>query len=69
VELKFKGQHEEPALPPMIINEEEESEVEEVRKYRKHGRETQYLVHWKGYGDEHDQWIAETGLSYARKAI
>jgi len=35
VELKFKEQHEEPAPPPTIINEEEEYEVEEVRKHRK----------------------------------
>jgi len=28
-----------------IINEEEEYEVEEIRKYRKRGWETQYLVH------------------------
>ena len=55
MELKFKKQHEEPASPPMIINEEEEYEVEEVRKHRKHGKGTQYLVHWKGYGDEHNQ--------------
>jgi len=55
VEPKFKEQHEEPAPPPMIINEEKEYEVEEVRKHRKHGRGTQYLVYWKGYGDEHDQ--------------
>jgi len=55
VKLKFKRQHEEPALLPTIINEEEEYEVEEVRKHRKHGRGTQYLVYWKGYGDEHDQ--------------
>ena len=55
VELKFKGQHEKPAPPPTIINEEEEYEVEEVRKHRKRGRRTQYLVHWKGYRDEHDQ--------------
>ena len=39
VELKFKGQHEEPAPLPTIINEEEEYEVEEVRKYRKRGKE------------------------------
>jgi len=45
VELKSKGQHEEPAPPPMIINEEEKYEVEEVRKYRKQGKGTQYLVH------------------------
>ena len=55
VEPKFKRQHEEPASPPLIINEEEEYEVEEVRKHRKCGRGTQYLVHWKGYGDKHDQ--------------
>ena len=55
VEPKFKRQHEEPASPPMIINEEEEYEVEEVRKHRKCRRGTQYLVHWKGYGDKHDQ--------------
>jgi len=35
MELKFKEQHEELAPPPMIINEEEEYKVEEVRKYRK----------------------------------
>ena len=69
VEPKFKGQHEGPAHPPMIIDEEEEYEVEEVRKHRKQGREMQYLVHWKGYGDKHDQWIAEMGLSYAKEAI
>jgi len=69
VELKFKGQHEEPAPLPTIINEEEEYEVEEVRKYRKCGRGTQYLVHWKGYRDEHDQWIAETGLPHAKETI
>jgi len=55
VELKFKGQHEEPAPPPTIINEEEEYKLEKVRKHRKQGRGTQYLVHWKSYEDEHDQ--------------
>jgi len=55
VELKFKRQHKEPTSPPMIINKEEEYKVEEVRKHRKQGRGTQYLVHCKGYRDEHDQ--------------
>jgi len=40
VESKFKGQHEDPAPLPMVINEEEEYEVEEVRKHRKRGRGT-----------------------------
>ena len=69
VELKFKGQYKDPTPLPMIINEEEEYEVKEVRKHRKHRRETQYLVHWKGYRDEHDQWIAEMGLFHAKEAI
>ena len=69
MELKFKEQHEEPAPPPTIINEEEEYEVEEVRKHRKRERGTQYLMHWKEYGDEHDQWIAGMGLSHAKEAI
>ena len=54
---------------PMIINEEEEYKVEKVWKHRKHGRGMQYLVYWKGYGDEHNQWIAETGLPHAKEAI
>ena len=55
VELKFKEQHKKPVPLPTIINEEEKYKVEEVRKHRKYRRETQYLVHWKGYKDEHDQ--------------
>ena len=69
VKLKFKGQYEDPVPLLTIINEEKEYKVEEVRKHRKQKRGTQYLVHWKGYGDEHDQWIAETGLSYAKGVI
>ena len=53
-ESHYKGQHIESAPLPDIINEEEEYKVEEVRKHRKWGRGTQYLMHWKGYGDKHD---------------
>ena len=45
MEPKFKGQHEMLVPTPTIINEKEEYEVEEVRKHRKRGRGTQYLVH------------------------
>ena len=69
MEPKFKRQHEDPAPLPTIINEEEEYEVEEVRKHRKQERRMQYLIHWKGYGDEHDQWIAESGLPHAKDTI
>jgi len=40
IEPKFKGQYKKPAPPPMIINEEEEYKVEEVRKHKKWGRGT-----------------------------
>ena len=29
----------------------------------------QFLVHWKGYGNKHDQWIAETGFPHTRETI
>ena len=55
MEPKFQGQHKDPVPPPVIINEEEEYEVEEVWKHRTQGQGMQYLVHWKGYGNEHNQ--------------
>jgi len=54
---------------PDIINKEEEYKVEEIRKYQKKGWGTQYLVHWKGYRNKHNQWIAGTGLSHAKEMI
>jgi len=26
-------------------------------------------MHWKGYGNEHDQWIVEKGLSHTKEVI
>ena len=52
-----------------IINEEEEYEIEEIRNYRKQECGTQFLVHWKGYRNKYDQWIAGTRLLYAKKVI
>jgi len=69
VEPKFNGQHEELAPPLMIINKEEEYEIEEVRKHKKQGRETQYLMHWKGYRDKYNQLIVESRLPHAKEAI
>lgn len=57
------------APPPDIINEEEEYKVKEVQNHRKQGCGTQFLVYQKGYGSEHDQWIAEMGLPHAKETI
>ena len=69
VEPKFQEQHKDLAPLSMIINEEEEYKVEEVQKHRTRGQKTQYLVHWKGYRDEHDQLIAESGLLHTKQVI
>ena len=68
-EPHYKDQHMEPALPSDIINEEEEYEVEEIRKHQKKRWETQYVVHWKDYRNEHDQWITKIGLPHTKEAI
>ena len=65
----FPGQHIEPLPLPDIINEKEEYKVEEIKKHQKQGQGTQFLVHWKGYRDEHNQWITETGLPNAKEVI
>ena len=69
VEPKFKSQHEKLAPLSTIINKEEKYKVEEVRKHRKWDRVTQYIVYWKSYGDKHNHWIAEMGLSHAKEVI
>ena len=58
-----------PVLPLDIINKEEEYKVEEVWNYRKQECDIQFLLYWKGYGNEHDQWIAESRLPHAKDAI
>ena len=68
-ELQYKSQHVELAPLSDIINKEEEYEVKEVRKHWKKGWKTQYLVHWKGYGNEYDQWIVEIVLSHTKETI
>lgn len=30
---------------------------------------TQYLVRWKGFGPEHDEWMAEKDLSHAKELV
>jgi hypothetical protein len=66
---EFDSQRKEPPPSPDIINDEEEYEVEEIRGHCKKGRGIQYLVHWKGYGNEHDQWLSKTNLEGSAELI
>ena len=59
----------EPVLLLDIINKEKEYKVEEIRNHRKQRYSTQFLVYWKRYGNEHDQWIFEMGLIHSKTTI
>ena len=52
--------HERPA--PLLVDNEEHYEVEAILNSRPHGRGLQYLVHWKGYPHEDDQWLPRSQL-------
>jgi len=40
------------------------------KKYRSTGNKAEEHNTWYiGYGDEHNQWIVESGLPYAKEAI
>ena len=68
-EPHYQGQYMELAPLPTIINKEEEYKVKKVQKHKKQDKEMQYLVYQKGYGDKHDQQIAESWLPHAKKTI
>ena len=60
----------EPEPPgPINMEGEPEYEVEEVVSSRKHGRGIQYLIKWKGYGNEENTWEARSNMEKAKDAI
>ena len=52
--VEFTSQHKEPVPLPDIVNEKEKYKVEEIRGHQKKRRGTQFLIHWKGYRNEHN---------------
>jgi len=63
-ETEFHGRNFERPLPD-LIDGEEEYEVERIVNSRRfgRGRQVQYLVHWKGYPEVDNQWIAWSDLN------
>ena len=54
----------EPPRPPPLIPEDEQYEVEAILDHKDIGRrrKRKYLVHWVGYGQEEDSWVAEDDI-------
>ena len=56
------GSNEPELTLPELVDDEERWEVKEVLKKRKREGRTQFLVRWKGWGEEYDQWIEEEDI-------
>src|SRR5882757_9849343 len=66
---QFVQQIELEPLGPIDMEGELEYEVEEVVSSRKRGRGIQYLIKWKGYGNEENTWEARSNMEKAKDAI
>ncbi|KAI0074322.1 hypothetical protein K474DRAFT_1579364, partial [Panus rudis PR-1116 ss-1] len=53
-------EHEQP--PPITVDGHDEYFVDRVLDRRRRGVGFQYLVRWRGYGPEHDQWLRGADL-------
>ena len=61
------GQHND-SLPPVIVNDEEEWEVDNILNAKKHGRRVLFRVKWKGY-DEDKQWYPSANFNNAPEIV
>jgi transposase InsO family protein len=56
-------------LPMPELEDDDEWEVEEVRDEKKFQNELHYLVKWKGWPSEYNQWIPISDMEHAKAAI
>ena len=58
---------------PVVVDGEEEHEIETIIRSAMRGRgarrEKHYLVRWKDYGPEFDEWIPASGLEHAADVV
>ena len=63
-----------PPPPPIVVDNELEYEVDKIYAHRdvkvgKNRTRREYLVRWKGYGVEHDEYVPEANLGNAKGMI
>jgi len=56
-------------MPMPDLEDDEEWEIEEIKDKAAIKGRTYYLVKWKGWPMEYNQWIPEDDMDNARKAI
>ena len=65
----FPSQKQAPPPPPEIISGVEEAEVEYVIDSKRVGNTIHYLIHWKGFPREENEWIPIKELTNVQTAI
>ena len=66
---EFPSQQTKPPPPPDIISGVEEAEIEYVIDSKRVGNTIHYLIHWKGFPREDNEWIPVKELTNAQGAI
>lgn len=61
------GQHNDP-LPPVVVNDKEKWEVDDILDAKKHGKRVLFRVKWKRY-DEDKQWYPSTNFDNSKKIV
>lgn len=58
-------------LPPVVTEQgEEEWEIEQIlQSERKTDGSLKYFVTWKGYGEEHNSWVAEDETTNMKELV
>ena len=66
---EYKSQWKPTPPPPEIMMGDEEHEIEQILDSRQSGNTIEYLVNWKGFLREENEWILTKDLANATEAI
>ena len=60
--VSYATQHKPCPPPPEVVSDELEYKVQQVLDAHKCWNTVEFLVSWKGYGPEHNQWIKKCNV-------